>query len=109
MLVVTQQHRAQLTEAVGRLRRTFGLIEADRAGLIGAGLIEGRVSQETEASDLDQRRRAADQGEGYLCRHGFIHAGSNSGTCFIAGTSTRPLSVMRISGMTESGIRLKPI
>jgi len=34
---------------------------------------------------------------------------SNSGTSVIAGTSTRPLSVMRISGMTESGIRLKPM
>ena len=34
---------------------------------------------------------------------------SNSGWIVISGTSTRPLSVMRTSGMTESGMRLKPI
>lgn len=34
---------------------------------------------------------------------------SNSGASSICGTSTRPLSVMRISGMTDSGIRLKPM
>jgi hypothetical protein len=34
---------------------------------------------------------------------------SNSGASSICGTSTRPLSVMRISGMTDNGIRLKPI
>lgn len=36
-------------------------------------------------------------------------AHSNSGVSSICGTSTRPLSVMRISGITDSGIRLKPI
>ena len=36
-------------------------------------------------------------------------AASNSGTWVISGTSTMPLSVMRISGMTDSGIRLKPM
>ena len=34
---------------------------------------------------------------------------SNSGASSICGTSTSPLSVMRISGITDSGIRLKPI
>jgi hypothetical protein len=37
------------------------------------------------------------------------YAVSTSGTISISGTSTRPLSVMRISGMTESGMRLKPM
>ena len=36
-------------------------------------------------------------------------AASNSGVIVISGTSTSPLSVMRISGITESGIRLKPM
>ena len=32
-----------------------------------------------------------------------------SGSSSICGTSTRPLSVIRISGMTDSGIRLNPM
>ncbi len=34
---------------------------------------------------------------------------SNGGTIVIWGTSTSPMSVMRISGITESGMRLKPM
>ena len=37
------------------------------------------------------------------------YAASNSGTWRISGTSTSPLSVIRICGITESGIRLKPM
>jgi len=42
-------------------------------------------------------------------RHPTPHTGSNNGAISISGTSTRPLSVIRISGMTESGMRLKPM
>lgn len=37
------------------------------------------------------------------------HASSNSGTRSISGTRTMPRSVMRIRGITASGIRLKPM
>ncbi len=36
-------------------------------------------------------------------------APSNSGTIRIPGTVTSPLSVIRISGMTDRGMRLKPM
>ena len=34
---------------------------------------------------------------------------SNSGVSSISGTNTSPLSVIRISGITDSGIRLNPM
>ena len=38
-----------------------------------------------------------------------VESGVDLGSGRIAGTVTRPLTVRRISGITESGIRLKPM
>jgi len=49
------------------------------------------------------------RGGGSIAMSLVYSAASNNGTWVISGTSTMPLSVMRISGMTDSGIRLKPM
>ena len=64
MLVVAEQHGIDLADRVGAQRRSCQLLQLHMRQLIGAGRIEGRIGQQPEAVDFDQRGGTADQRDG---------------------------------------------
>jgi hypothetical protein len=64
MLVVAEQHGIDLADIIGAERRANQLFQLHMRQLISAGLIEGRIGEQPEAVDFDQRGGAADQGDG---------------------------------------------
>jgi hypothetical protein len=63
MLVMTEQYRIDRADCVGAQRRAGQLFEFHMRQLIVAGRIEGRIGEQPEPVDLDQRGGAADQGD----------------------------------------------
>ena len=62
VLVVAEQHGVDGAQLVCRQGRSRSLGQRDMRQRIVAGKMEGRIGKQPEAVDLDQRRRAADQG-----------------------------------------------
>ncbi len=64
MLVVAEQHGIDLADRIRAERGTDQLFQLHMRQLIGAGLVEGRIGEQPEAVDFDERGGAADQGDG---------------------------------------------
>ncbi|MFC6776167.1 helix-turn-helix transcriptional regulator [Methylobacterium gregans] len=93
-------------DARRRARSRRGGGRARRGGEHGAHAAQGRLRQDRHAAP-SPARGAARRARARAVRR--PQAGSNSGTRSISGTRTMPRSVMRIRGITASGIRLKPM
>ena len=63
MLIVTEQHRIDLTDRILGQCRPGKLLQLHMGQLIGPRRIEGRIGEQAEAVDLNQGGRAADQRE----------------------------------------------
>ena len=64
VLVVAEQDRIDRADRVGLQCGTDRLLQRHMRQLIGARRIEGRIGEQAEPVDLDQRSGAADQGDG---------------------------------------------
>jgi hypothetical protein len=64
VLIVAQQHRVDRADIARADCGPAQLLQLHMRQLIGAGFVEGRIGQETEAVDLDQGGGAADQRDG---------------------------------------------